>query len=427
MIRTILTKQISKSTIREVLFIAFLFIIGIWFRIWFVSQVPQPYGWDQYEYSSYALKIWENNMFASFSHRTYPYPLLLITVYRFVGWGHHWDVVTLQAILESITALFVYLIIRLGIGDRRASIIGATLYTFNPFTAGYVGVILSEVLTTFAIAGTIVSGLAFVRKPRWIWALLLGLFGGLAAETRNAALVWSLIPVVLSIIYVPLKRYWRLYALIAVGFFVVFSYQLYVNWRDYKEITISHVDSFFAKEFFQGALLKRLPPFTYSYPPESFIMWNEYYSEYFPNRTKEERHAMARKYYAMGWEIIRRDPWDYIRTRLGKMWYVWQKENIFFYKEPGYESHKIYTYMGNLLLLGFAITWLVSAGFARMRRVARWTWGSLVGSALYATIGFSFTHAEYRLTIPYYPLLIAASALGISWIWQAIKLLSSKR
>ena len=93
------------------------------------------------------------------------------------------------------------------------------------------------------------------------------------------------------------------------------------------------------------------------------------------------------------------------------MWYVWQKENVFFYQEPGFVSHKQYTYRGNQILLLFVVVGLL---FWKKRDAlngfVRW---SIVGSIAYATIAFSLTHAEYRLTIPFYPLLFMAAGVAI--------------
>lgn len=401
---------------KEWFFIIALLAASVLFRLWFISLAPQPFGWDQYEYEMYAAKIFSHPwMMAAHSYRSYPYPLLLALFYKVVGFGNHQAVFFLQAVLDSLVGLMIYVILRSRSrpGLEATPWIGFILYCINPFTSGYVGVLLAEVMTGFFIAGTVLLGLMFVKKPNPIHGILFGLFAGLAAETRNAAFLWTIVPIGLAFSFVRprLAKF-----SIVLGVILTLLYPLYVNWRDYKELNVTTVDDFYAKEFFQGALIKKLAPFTYLYPRESHLMWNEYYSEYDPGRTTLERRQMAKKYYRKAWDLMKADPIDYIKVRFFKMFYVWQKENVFFYAEPGFESHRMVTYWGNsvLLLLAAAGLWF----WPKKGSFVRW---SIIGTILYGTLAFSVTHAEYRLTIPFYPLLIAAASVGIASLYHHVR------
>lgn len=387
--------------------------------MWFITLAPQPFWSDQQEYETYAERIFNHpQMLASHSYRSYPYPLMLAVFYKIVGFGNHQAVFFLQAVLDSLVGLMIYAILR-SLSSRpgleATPWIGFILYSVNPFTSGYVGVILSEVLTGFFIAGTILLGLLFIKKATPFSGACFGLFAGLAAETRNAAFLWTVIPIGLAFLHVPFIKKKTAFFALFVGLFLAVMYPLYVNWRDYGEVNVTTVDDFYAKEFFQGALIKKLPPFTNVYPPESYVLWREYYTEYNPGRTANGRREMAKKYYGMAWEIMSRDPVFYLKTRLYKMWYVWQKENIFFYREPGFMSHRMVTYWGNAILLVLAALGL----FIRyLHPFVRW---SVIGSILYGTLAFSLTHAEYRLTIPFYPILILAAAVGLGYLRKIIR------
>ncbi len=439
---------------REPIIVYALVLGGIVFRLWFIALAPQPFGWDQYEYEMYAKKIYEHpRMLASHSYRSYPYPLLLAGLYKIVGFGNHEAVFWLQAVMDAVTGALIFWTILRGFKNRSAAWLGFVLYEINPFTSGYVGVLLAEVSTAFFLAASLAAGVEFVRKPTMGKGLVLGVFVGLTAETRNAAFAWAAVPVVLAFMRIrsirtnptnapiieamrgmmkSLNHYvidWSdwvigqigrisLFVSILIGIILTLLYPLFVNWRDYHEINATTVDSFYAKEFFQGALLKRLPPFTYLYPPESHIMWSEYYSEYDPGRTTQARRAMAQKYYDKGWARINQDPWDYLRVRFEKMWYVWQKENIFFYQEPGFAEHRHITYAVNMLLLILAAAGLLVASTLKNYAPSRWLWWTILGSLVYATVAFSFSHAEYRLTIPFYPMLFVVAPFGIVWLWE---------
>ena len=378
----------------NVLLIFLIFVAGVLFRLWFISLAPQPFMGDQTEYEWYAAKIFLHpQMLESFSFRSYPYPLFLATVYKFVGFGNHEAIFFLQAILDAFSGVMVFLM--------TGSWIAFILYQINPFTSGYVGVILSEVLSIFFITATILFGAFFVKKPKFATGFLFGLAAGLAAETRNAAFLWAAIPIGLAYLFIRSKKY---FFAILLGVIVTIIYPLYVNWRDYKEISITTVDSIFARELWNGAILKTLPPFAHDLNIAGLReMYMEFYSERNPGRTSDERKAIAKKYMNSAFSIIKNDPIDYIKVRLDKMWYMWQKENVFFYEEPGFNQHKAYTYALNLAIL-------VLAAFGLWRARRNWLWWTIIGTVIYGTLVFSITHAEYRLTIPFYPLLVIAAS-----------------
>jgi len=411
------------AVIRTIAVCIAIFLAAILFRLWFITLSPQPFIYDQREYEMYAVKIFSHPfMLASHSYRSYPLPLMEAILYKFVGWADHQALYTVHAILDAFVAVMVFLLLKVGMRLGKLAWIGYILYAFNPFTSGYVGTGLSEILATFFIVGTLFAGMIFLRRPD-IWrGLFFGFFAGMAAETRNAAFMWAAIPIMLTLLCIRWKRHLAGYIGIVLGLVITILYPLYTNWRDYHEINITKVDSFYAMEFFNGASLNILPPFTYVYPIEQFTMWNEYWSEYVPERTTKERQTIANKYYKKGWDIVKADPVAYIRWRFFKMWYVWQKENIFFYVEPGYESHRVYTYWGNLILLLFAALGMMSGlTFVRNKKIGTWIWGCFVGTIVYGTIAFCFSHAEYRLTIPFYPIIIALALIGAAAVVQALR------
>jgi hypothetical protein len=52
-------------------------------------------------------------------------------------------------------------------------------------------------------------------------------------------------------------------------------------------------------------------------------------------------------------------------------------------------------------------------GTSQTSKISQWIKLTTIGSILYGTTVFSITHAEYRLTIPFYPLLIISAAIAI--------------
>lgn len=403
-----------------------LFIFAVLFRLWFISLSPQPFWWDQEEYERYTAKMMDAPFYlAPHTYRSYPYPLFLALVYTVVGFGNHQAIFFLQAWLDAGTGILVYLILKRVGENRIIPWIGLILYSVNPFTSGYAGLVLTEVPSAFLITAAVYAGVRFVEKFSLRSGVILGLTAGLVAQIKNAAFIWAIIPIAGTLLFLNFRKFLLPYLFVAIGLGITVVYPLYVNNRYYGELTVTTVDSITARELYNGAVLKILPPFTRWYPPEIHQMYVEYYSEYYPQRTKDDRKKMAQVYMKKAIDLIKSDPWDYLRWRFYKMWYVWQKENIFFIVEPGYENHKHLTYRANLVLLSLALVGLLAGWKLTARKSWRFALLAISGTVLYGTLAFSLTHAEYRLTIPFYPLLyIAAAAGGYSVIDFAGRFLS---
>ncbi len=414
-----------KNRVKTVLLLLAIFILGIIFRLWIASLAPQPFINDQKDYEWFATKILRDpHMLASHTFRTYPTPLLNAIIYRFAGFGNHTAIFFVQAVLDSFVSLMIFYILRRGLKFRNIAWLGAVLYAVNPFTAGYVNVVLSEILSIWTVAATVLSGIFFIRRPTIFRGALFGLILGVGAETRNAAFFWAIIPLGLLLWVVPFQKAKWAFGAVMLGLVLAVLYPLTANWRDYKVINISTVDDFYAKELFNGAIIKRLPPLAPPLPQATYQMYAEYYSEYWPERQNSAyRKAIAIKYYMKAWNVIAGDPLSYIKTCFGKMWYVWQKEAIYVYVEPGYESHRIYTYMANLFVLAFALTGLLFFPVRKGQKgvIARWVRWTIIGTILYGTLAFSITHAEYRLTIPFYPLLFISASAGFGWVAHLVQ------
>lgn len=402
---------------RTLIALTAIFIGGIAFRLWIAALVPQPFINDQRDYEWYATKILSDpHGIASHTFRSYPMGLLTAIIYKFAGFANHNAVFIVQAIMDSSVAIMIFIILRRGMKLGRAAWTGAILYAVNPFTVGYVNVVLSEIFSIWTVAAVMVTGVLLIQRPSWVRGLLFGIAVGLAAEVRNAAFLWAVVPLGLLLFAVPFLKTKGTYIAVGIGLVLTVLYPLYANWRDYKAITVTTVDNMYARELFNGAIIKELPPLAPPLPQATYEMYAEYYTEYWPERQNSAyRSAMAKKYYQKAFDIIAKDPADYIKTCFHKMWFVWQKEAIYVYVEPGYESHREYTYMGNLILLTFALTGLLFFPTIKGRKgkASRWIRWTIIGSIAYGTLAFCVTHAEGRLTIPFYPLLFISAAIGI--------------
>jgi hypothetical protein len=142
------------------------------------------------------------------------YPLFLAGVYRSFGFGDNAAVRIVQAVVDTATCALVALLAFYWEPDpdrKRAASIGAfVLAALCPFTAIYVGTILSETLTTFlAVATCLTATLAF-RPQRQIkavqWWSITGLLAGLAVMCRPDSALFAAaigITLVITIVFAP--------------------------------------------------------------------------------------------------------------------------------------------------------------------------------------------------------------------------------
>ncbi len=405
---------------KEALIVCGVLMVGFLFRIFLISTFPQPMIFDQEEYEAYARRIYDAPlMLASHSYRPFPYPLMVATIYKVFGLGNHNAVFVVQAILDTSVGLFIYLLLRDSGKFGGARWLGLALYSLNPFTAAYTGVILSEILSTWLIAATLVVGVGFIKRPGLSRGVLLGLMVTLAAETRLAAFLWAIIPIALTLFWVWWKRHKVVYLGVLAGIALVVWYPLWVNARDFGQPSLTMVDNIFIKELFIGALTHRLKPFDGTYPPDVQYLYREYYTELHPGRTASDRQDMAQKYRDKLVARVAGDPIGYLVMRLQKIGYLWHTDVLFPYKETGWEWHRPFTFYGNLIVLIAAVIGLVA-----MRAVSvgwfRWLWATMVASLIYATASLSLTIAEHRLTIPFYPIILLSASIGFFDVWQRI-------
>jgi hypothetical protein len=393
-----------------------IFLIGLFFRLWFIGIMPQPFIYDQGEYEMYAAKMsLQPFMLSSASYRSYAYPMAMALVYKITGFGHREIIFGLQAGLDSLVGVLIYFIIRRFLNLSHAAIIGGITYAFNSFTLGYIGVILSEIQTVFLITMTLILLLLFRKKPTILTGLFLGLTIGLTVATRNALLVWAAIPLGLALIYRIQSNYPKAFLAVIAGIIMTLIYPLYVNYRDYHEISPTTVDNLFVMNFYIGSVIKDQPLWS---PPIQSV-YAEYYSEFHPERNSAYRRMITQKYLTLALAEIVRNPLEYLKYRAITAWNVWQKDGFLMYgfllpKEVK-PWHKPFMASVNLVFLTLTIIGLI---FGKVKSAQNWqTIRQFVAATLILiTIAFSVTTGENRFTVPFYAICFIPMVIGLDQI-----------
>jgi hypothetical protein len=235
---------------------------------------------------------------------------------------------------------------------------------------------------------------------------------GLLTQSRPQFLDWSLLMCIVVPFFTKPAKKIPVMIILLTGFFIASFYQIVGNVKLFQQFSFTTVDSAGPREIYDGILVKNAPLFPnnpYAYPPQMVEMYAEY--SVVPRNAAERKH-MGQKYMQKAISLIQANPADYVINRFQKMWTMWQKQNIFFYTEPGFEGHWKYTYAGNLLIIISSAIGLYLMFRSKKPAVRKILWLSL-GLLGFMTLSICLTHAEPRLTIPVYPLFFLFSGVTI--------------
>lgn len=139
--------------------------------------------------------------------RTPVFPLFVATCYRVVGHAPT-VVVAIQMAIALVTCMIVY-----DLGEQLcgplAAAAGGVLFALDPLSIRYTSLLLSETFFTFLFTGSLLSLVAYLRKPGTGAALAAALLTGLAVLCRPIAVLWPLIPLALFALTAWRDRCWR--------------------------------------------------------------------------------------------------------------------------------------------------------------------------------------------------------------------------
>lgn len=407
--------RITTSTL---IIVGFL-IAGFLFRLWIVHLVPQPFVYDQDEYYGYALGILSKGLHADL-YRLWGYPLIISPLIYLFGVTSAVPWMVFHAALDTATALLVYWIAgslssQRTLGSRgMAPWIAFILYLFNPFTAGYTGVLLSEVVTVFLV--TVISALLirFYEKKSFLRLTVLSLFLGFLPQVRPVFILLSIIlTVVILSVYLPRLKKLQKKIVVLLFSFLVFSfpswYTIAGNLVYYRQFSIMGVEPTFVRELYASLFIGRGMPFTDTkwgdWPAEAQIAWGAFTAP--PDAAG--RAAVADQYVKKAMTIIERDRIGFLQSRIAKMGYVWEKHFIYPYVmgKPS-EEFKALTYWGNIALLSFALIGMAAA-YKRNKKLV----SAVLIFFLYISLAHMVSTSEERFSLPAYPWIAIFAGYGI--------------
>jgi len=411
----------NKKFNSNILLLAFS-LLGIIFRLWLVSLVPQPFGYDQSEYTSFAWIMMHQGLNA-WQTRLYGYPLILALIYTFSGFGNWVAVRIFQSLLDVAAGLLIFLLAKKIFKKETVAWTAYLLYLFNPYTSAYVGVFLSEVTAVFLVALIFYLTSVYLERKHTLSLILLVPVLGFLPQVRPVFIFYTTAMTGILILLMKKRRRIKqifIAFILLILYLTPFAYNIVGNLQVFKQFSLTTVDNLFVREFYISLYVSGRSPFHAKTPDVFPKEVQQIYNEFSPvPKNKEERQAVAKKYLNLGISKIKGDPWEFIVSRIKKFWYVWEKHFLFYYVEPESKIRDFLVYWGNVVLLGLAFTGSVSWVSLVIRNhnaYGRWFAAFTISFFAYISLANSISLAEERYSLPAYPLVFLFAAGGISFI-----------
>lgn len=412
--------------------VALIFIIGVLFRLWLINLAPQPLVFDQEEYHNLALGLLDQKQFMFISaYRMTGYPIVLSFIYSIFGTGDNFYWKLIQAGLDSMCAVLIYLSARKIFADKRPGLLASILYLFNPFTSVFTGVRLTEITAIFAVTAIFYLLLRFKKNKSPAVLFPLAFLLGYLPQVRPGYLIFSIIIfliLIYDILFRKINRNLKTFVLIVStvlfsSFFLQNMVRNKIYFGEYKPTT---VDNLFVREFYVSLFVDN-----YDVVPAIPPQVNWIYQDFSKAWTPQDRQKAAQKYRELAISLIQNDPAKFVKSRVRKLWYVWEKHNLFPYENPKSAVLPVilkFIYVSNIAVLG-----LFAVGFFRFSQKVfieekdkelQW-FVKLIGFLIvYITVLHAFTITQGRFSLPAYPLIYMFAGYGV---WNIIKKLSYGR
>ncbi len=402
-------------------FLFYLFLVGILFRLWFIELVPQPFVFDQLQYHDIAIHIFQNPLWRH-PFRTHGYALFIALMYQIFGQENTYAWILMHAITDSATGILVYTLAKKIIKKETPAHIACILYIFNPYTGALVGVMLTEIMTIFFTTLAIYLTVVFLEQKKARHLIPLGLLYGFLPQVRPPFLYISVALVgaisILAYSHMTYKAHVKklILTIFIVLYLLPFTYSFYGNYKWYNQLSPLVVESQFVQNLFLSLYIDRMLPYPEYYPFPDEVL--KLYGEFSYAKTPRERKLMAQKYLDLSLVKIKSDPSKFFRSRLLKMKYVWEKHVLFTYVAEKRDAVITFSvYWGNIVLLATATYGFIS-WYRRTNTVEHMVkkWFSLIVGlwVIYITLIGTITPTEERYTLPVYPIVFLFAGYTMS-------------
>jgi hypothetical protein len=428
---------IKRKRISKIIFFAVLLLLGLLYRFWIVNLSPQPLliG-DQYDYNRFGAEIVNHGIYA-LSTRLYGYPIFLGLIYSVFGLQNLQAVIIVQAVIDTLTALFLYLLGTSIFKGKKISFIAFILYLLNPFTAACTGVIMTEVLSIFILVISFYFFILFSKRNSVLFLFISAGFLGYLTQVKPAFQIYSFVFLLFGI-YLMVKKFTfrkiKLFIymiLLFLIYFLPYTYTLIGNKIYFNEYNLSNVENIFFVSFYNSIFLEKgFPPKeTYvetrfqGFPKEIIGSINDYDAYKY---TKEGREMVGKKYSMLAIKAITDNPKNYLLSRIRKVGYIWDKSTVYLFVEKADYIRSAFLHYVNIILLILACFGFFIWGkylCSKPKNVEFYIFLLIIILVIYISIMNSLlTGADERYSLPAYPFVFLLDGFFINWLIERFKL-----
>jgi len=403
-------------------FVIILSLLGVYFRVWLNYLNPQPIIGDQLAYFLFAQGIKEHGLYAYIT-RTYGYPIFLSL---FFPLAQATPVLTiLQSVIDVGTGILLFFLARSMFRNQAYAFTTLFLYAFNPFTAAYVGSVLSETWFSFVLA---LSFILLFRNTRtlflWFHLLWMGILG-YVSQIRPPFVLLSGLYVSVWFVYMRARvrdQHFLSYLIVStVVFFLPFVYSVIGNYVYFHKITPFAVANRLGEELAEGIAIDRQKGPWLDVPQgEALDELLRFIDPTNPDETfqKEQTRALL----AYWWHRVKDRPLDYYGMIQRRHVYVWDKTHIFPYVQTFLPTPMTYLRMYNALFVLFGVLGAIRFWMHADRR-NEWVGVYVIILIVFITILHASKFTEERYSIPAYPFLILFFPHGVGALLRYMQML----
>ncbi len=401
-----------QSNNKKIVLILFFLLAGILFRLILANIFRHEVIADEKTYLEMADIIKREFWVAECCTRGFVYPMFLRIILGIFGEQNHFFLFFTQAVMDSLIGLILFLIYRKFIEKPEwGSWVVLIVYLFNPLTATYTGMILTETLTFFLL----VSFLFLLASYHGVLGrFVAGIILGLLMFTRLIFVYWGILLIFILAVYLILKRrqFFSFVIPISLGVLLIVLYPSTANYLKYKTISPMPYIPGGNYDFLVSFRVHRWPILVEEHKREVEPILLRYYQINFNDREAFLADT-GRRIEEVKKEIIK-NPWPFALSRLGHIPTLWDKRSFCCYDDPFFPFDRPFIRIGNILFLSICTLGILRFIFLKNKFLEQKI-GIIfvIVLLLYLTTALTLRVPEERHTMPAYPILLLFLPLGI--------------
>lgn len=394
--------------------IVILLVFGLAMRLYLPTLVEHNFSFDMGIYHAHAHAYLQGIFEMDCCDRGVGYSIFLAFVYVVFGEDNYESVQMVQSIVDIGNTLLLFIISKKLFGNKVGQF-AALVYFVNPFTAGFSGILMPEILTIFFML--LISLLLCDQRRKGARYLFIGILLGLWGFTRISHISFSFLAcIVLGFVaHNSWKLRFRYFIVLLFGVLSIYAYPLVQNYRQFSVVSIY-------PPYNMGRLILYANWIGGRYPE----VWREIFDD-LPGRSYwklleennnlpfDKRGAYQQEKFSLFIRETLHDPMRLVRYYIRNVSYLFDRRYILVYRDPFRDYMMGIRAINILLLLSFGAGVLQYFRKNGIRSIPKPILFMLLLLGYTVTL-LPFLSNESRHTFPVFPVLILFAA----YFWKSI-------